>query len=118
MRKHSRQNDKTNGSDKIAKEDRVIECLSLLQGMVQQAIPKTLIGILQRDLTDDGSARAAWHLYRITSILVSALEQLGRRKPNLLRPIAEETEAWPGIISSHPDYDKSNRELVKRIGLG
>jgi hypothetical protein len=109
------------GSDETGRntaEDQIIADLDALKRRVESGIPNAIGAILTGQLTDYESSTAAWRLHRMAVVLVSALFELAKAKPSLLRPIAETSEAWPGFISPHQDYVKTGRELIERIGVG
>ena len=113
--KNSPGNDETGRN---SADDQIIADLNGLKQRVESGIPNAIRAILSGQLTDYDSSTAAWRLHRMAVVLVSALFELAKAKPSLLRPIAETSEAWPGFISPHQDYAKTGRELIDRIGVG
>ena len=108
MAKHSAGSDE---SGKISADDQIIADLDTLNQRVESGILNAIRAILT-------SSTAAWRLHRMAVVLVSALFELAKAKPSLLRPIAETSEAWPALISPHQDYVRIGRELIDRIGVG
>jgi hypothetical protein len=115
MAKHSAGNEETG---KNSADDQIIADLDTLKRTVESRIPNAIGAILTDQLTDYGSSTVAWRFHRMAMVLVSALFELAKAKPSLLRPIAETSEAWPSFISPHQDYVKTGRELIERIGVG
>ena len=113
--KHSAGSDETG---KNSADDRIIADLNTLKRSVESEIPNAIGAILTDRLTDYQQFDCSLAIHRMAVVLVSALFELAKTKPSLLRPIAETSEAWPGFISPHQDYVKTGRELIERIGVG
>jgi hypothetical protein len=111
MAKHSAGSDE---SGKISADDQIIADLDTLKQRVESGIPNAIRAILTDQLTDYDSSTAAWRLHRMAVVLVSALFELAKAKPSFLRPIAETSEAWPGFISPHQDYAKTDIKQSQR----
>lgn len=61
---------------------------------------------------------AAWCLHRLAYLAVENLGLIAKKKPELIRPIAETSMVWPALISPHGDFAKSNEQLMERLHVG
>jgi hypothetical protein len=62
--------------------------------------------------------RAAIELWNTTCQLVTALQDMAQKRPELLRPIARQTFVWPGLISRKRAFETENDKLMDKIELG
>jgi hypothetical protein len=67
---------------------------------------------------DQDESRAAIELWNLACQLVVALEDIAKKRPELLRPIARQTFFWPGFISRKRAFDRENAKLMDKIELG
>jgi hypothetical protein len=109
---------KSDRTDKDNQRDEPIPDLHVLERQVTTAIQQIARLILSDQSDGVTSGSAAWSLHRLTYLAVNVMLEIARRKPSLLRPIAETSVAWPAFISWHGDFTKGNLELMTCLGLG
>ena len=89
---------------KDSADDQIIADLHALERAIESRIPNAIAAILSNQLTNDSNSTVAWRLHRMAVALVSALFELAKTKPSLLRPIAETSEAFRGsVFFRNPD---------------
>ena len=62
--------------------------------------------------------RAAIELWNAACQLVTALHDMAQKRPELLRPIAQQLFFWPGFISRKRAFETDNEKLMEKIELG
>jgi hypothetical protein len=67
---------------------------------------------------DESEARAAIILWNEAHKLVTALNDIAQKRPELLRLVARQTFYWPGFISRKRAFDRKNAEIMDKIELG
>jgi hypothetical protein len=67
---------------------------------------------------DQGESLAAISLWNEAHKLLTALDHMARKRPELFRVIARQTFYWPGFISHKRAFDRKNDELMEKIELG
>jgi hypothetical protein len=67
---------------------------------------------------DESEARAAIFLWNEAHKLVTALEHMAQKRPELFRLVARKTFYWPGFISRKRVFGAKYAELMDKIELG
>ena len=67
---------------------------------------------------DQSESLAAILLWNETNKLVTALDHLAQKRPELFRHVARKTFYWPGFISRKRAFDTKYAELMDKIELG
>jgi hypothetical protein len=67
---------------------------------------------------DQGESLAAIFLWNEAHKLLTALDDMAHKRPELFRVIARQTFYWPGFISHKRAFDRKNAELMEKIELG
>jgi hypothetical protein len=73
---------------------------------------------LKMKSNDESEARAAIFLWNEAHKMLTALDHLAQKRPELFRPVARQTFYWPGFISRKRAFDRKNAELMDKIELG
>ena len=67
---------------------------------------------------DQSEALAAIFMWNEAHKLVTALDHMAQKRPELFRHVARKTFYWPGFISRKRAFDRKNAELMEKIELG
>jgi hypothetical protein len=66
---------------------------------------------------DQDESRAAIELWNAACQVVTALNAMAQKRPELLRPIAQQLFFWPGFISRKRAFNRVNTKLMDKIEL-
>lgn len=91
---------------------------SISKRQARAAVHQSVSLILDPKTSEDDRSSAACALHSLAHLAVDSLGQIARKYPAVLRPIAEKSVVWPAFISAHGDFEKANRELIKRLNVG
>ena len=73
---------------------------------------------MKKKNNDEGEALEAILLWNEACKLVTALDHLAQKRPELFRHVARKTFYWPGFISRKRAFDTKYAELMDKIELG